>query len=267
MSVKRLWIVVLVSVATAAFSVAQPSTGRPDLRAEVQALRAELVPLGAPTTAPGGGDPDSFGRNVRYDGLVQTGSVTFASDCTPLPGDPPLGPDDRCVTLNAAPSPTSFDYADIGRLIIPGRSTHSLLCHWLTPIAIYAFENPLASTGTATFRLVPYVIVESEVLNDPSLINPVTGLPFNGSFEAGFAASYRDSRSLGPGETSVQQFSQSRVCIAGFLTETLLEGYGLTPAQVSAVFRHDITLRIGVRGSVTLLNYGSVIYGLRVVGD
>ncbi len=61
----------------------------------------------APTDAEVG-DANSFGRDVKWLGLLQSGSVSFQSDCTPAPGDPPPGPDDRCVTLNAAPAATSF---------------------------------------------------------------------------------------------------------------------------------------------------------------
>ncbi len=137
-----------------------------------------------------------------------------------------------------------------------------------TPILYYVFQN---STGTvqpnATLRLTPYVVIESEVLNDPALIDPMTGLPFNGKLETAFAASYRDSLSLAPGHFSTHQFSATRVCIQGFLSKGMLEAYGLTEAQATAVFRHDNVLRFGVRGEASMLAFGSAIYGLRIVGD
>jgi len=43
--------------------------------------------------------------------------------------------------------------------------------------------------------------------------------------------------------------------------------YGLTDAQATQVFRHDMTLRFGLRGSAKLIDASFVIYGLRVVGD
>jgi len=274
MSMKRSWIILgiclVICGATASVAVAQSKTDRAEFRAEVKAARAELITAApAPPAPAGGADTDSFGRNVQFDGLLQAGNVTFFADCTPLPGDPAPGPDDRCVVLNPAPTSTSFDLPDIGRLTVPGRSAHSLLCHWLTPIAFYNFQNP---TGVfqpnASFRLLPYVIVESDVLNDPALIDPTTGLPFNGKLESSFAATYQDSQSLDPGHSATRRFSETRVCIGGFLSKAnLMSTYGLTDAQATQVFRHDITLRFGLRGNVTLVNSGFVIYGLRVVGD
>jgi hypothetical protein len=222
----------------------------------------------APTDAEVG-DANSFGRNVKWLGLLQTGSVSFQSDCTPAPGDPPLGPDDRCVTLNAAPGATSFDLSDIGRITIPGKSSNSLLCHWLSPILFYQFNN---TTGVfqpnANFRLSPYIVVESPVLADPALINPLTGLPFGGSLETGFSATYSDSRSLDVNDRQTTRHSQSRTCIAGFLSKrNLIEGFGLTEAQAKELFKRDITLRFGVRGNAAMVSNALVLYGLRIVGD
>ncbi len=264
----RFWITVAVLGAAASPAVAQSATDRAEFRAEVKALRVAGA-QGPAAMAPGGADPDSFGRNVQFYGLMQSGTVSLQGDCTPAPGDPAPGPDDRCVVLNPAPAPTTFDLPDVGRLTIPGRSVHSVLCHWLTPIAYYGFQN---ATGVfqpnATFRLLPYVIVESSVLSDPALIDPTTGLPFNGQLETAFAATYQDSQSLDPGQSATRRFSETRVCIGGFLSKDLLtQTFGLTDAQATAVFRHDITLRFGLRGNAAMLNNGFVTYGLRVVGD
>jgi hypothetical protein len=266
MSTKQFWIGLAVCGATASVVTAQSATDRADVRREAKALRSELAERAAP---PGGLDSDSFGRSVKFDGLMQSGVVTLLDDCTPEPGEPPPGPDDRCVVLNPAPAATAFDFADIGRLTIPGRSANSLLCHWLSPIVFYSFQNP---TGVfqpnATFRLIPYVVVESEVLDDPALIDPTTGLPFGGQLETGFAATYSDAQSLDPGQRATRRFSLSRVCINGFLSKSaLMEVYGLTEAQAKQVFKRDMTLRFGLRGNAALVSGASVLYGLRVVGD
>jgi hypothetical protein len=270
MSIRYFWITLTVCGITASLAGAQSRIDRADFRGEVDALRAELsATAAAPKPAGGGADTDSFGRSVKFDGLMQSGTVTLLDDCTPVPGDPAPGPDDRCIVLNAPPAATAFDLPDIGRLTIPGQSAHSLLCHWLTPIAYYRFANP---TGVfqpnATFRLTPYVIVESEVLDDPTLIDPTTGLPFNGQLESGFSATYQDSQSLDTSDTAQRRFSETRVCIAGFLSKrALVENYGLTDAQATQVFKKDVTLRFGLRGSAALVSSGLVTYGLRVVGD
>lgn len=215
------------------------------------------------------GDVDSFGRNVKWLGLLQTGFVSWQSDCTPVPGDPPLGPDDRCVTLNAAPASTGFDLPDIGRVIIPGKSANTLLCHWLTPILSYTLRNDTGVfQGNAGLTLVPYAEIENEVLNDPTLIDPSTGLPFGGRLSTGFAASFQDSRSMQPNDRQTMRYNLSRTCIGGFLTRKLLvEGYGLSNEQAKEFFRRDITIKFGVRGNASLLSQARLSYGLRVVGD
>jgi hypothetical protein len=269
MSINRFWPILVVFCGITGVAVAQSGPDRDAFRADVKALRAELRATAmAKPPAPGGTDTDSFGRNVVFDGLLQSGRVSFQTDCTPDPASP-LGPDDRCVVPNPAPGSTSFDLPDLGRLTVSARSAHSLLCHWLTPIAYYRLENsdPVPEHD-ATFRLAPYVVVESLVLDDPSLIDPTTGLPFEGQLVASFAATYWEQRTLGPGQTFTRQFSETRVCIEGFVNKASLMGvYGLTEAQATAVFRNPITLRFGLRGSVALVTEASVPYGLRVVGD
>jgi len=273
MSMKRFSIFLAVVFVTAGFAVAQSPADRGDVRGDVRtdlkALSTELTATAMSLSpAPGGGDTDSFGRNVQFDGLVQSGYVYFQADCTPDPANP-LGPNDRCVTLNPAPGTTTFDLPDIGQLTIPGKSVHSLMCHWLTPLASYSFANP---TGVfqpnARFRLSPNVVVENPVLNDPSLIDPTTGLPFNGKLLTGFAATYQDAQSLDVNQSASRTFSETRVCIAGFISkQNLIQGYGLTDAQAKEFFKKDTTLHFGLRGNLALVDNGYVTYGLRVVGD
>jgi hypothetical protein len=270
MSMKSLMITVGVCSLTAGLAVAQPATDRSDLRgdfrAEAKALSTGLTATAmSPSPAPGGADTDSFGRNVQFDGLLQTGDVYFQADCSD-PTNPVLGPDDRCVVVPTAPA--TIDLPNIGRLTIPGKSAHSLLCHWLTPIAFYSFQNGTGSSANANFRLAPYVIVQSPVLSDPSLIDPTTTLPFNGQLQTAFAATYQDAQSLAPGQTATRRFSETRVCIGGFLSKQLLtQTYGLTDAQATQFFKKDITLQFGLQVSAAMVSSGYVIYGLRVVGD
>ncbi|HET7843980.1 MAG TPA: hypothetical protein VFL14_07505 [Xanthomonadales bacterium] len=241
---------------------------REDLRREADLLRTDVRAKAGPTDAEVG-DAESFGRNVKWLGLLQSGNVALLPDCTPAPGDPPLGPDDRCVTLNPAPAITNFDLPDIGRIKLPARASTSLLCHWLSPIAFYTLQNTTAAfQPNAQIRLQPYIVIENPVLADPSLIDPSTGLPFAGHLESSFAATYRDSMSMQPGDRQSRQWSESRTCIAGFISKkNLVEGYGLTDAQARNFFRSEMTLRFGLRGSATLVTNANVIYGLRVMGD
>ncbi len=232
-----------------------------------QAVTAAAGTMAKPTAAQVG-DADTFGRNVVYAGLISSGTVTMAADCTPVAGDPPPGPDDRCVTMNPAPAITTFDLPDIGRMWLPGKSSHNILCHWLSPIVIYSLYNGAGATANGRITLTPYLKIESEVLNDPTLIDPNTGLPYGGVLETGFAASYQSSHTLAAGERDTERFSESRVCIAGTISrQGLIEGYGFTDAQVDKFFKKPMTLKFGLRGSAALVDFASLIYGLRIMGD
>lgn len=213
------------------------------------------------------GDANSFGRNVRWAGLM-TADVSLAADCTPLPGDPPALPESRCVTLNAAPATTSFNFPDINRVTLPGKTAKSLLCHWWTPIISYTFNNPTAAPITATFRISPTLTVESPVLQDPSLIDSGTGLPFNGSLLTGMAASHFEQFTLAPGETRTWRDSTSRVCIGGALSKQNMVGsYGLTDALADEVFKKQMTVKLNLAGSVSGVADGQLYFGLRFVTD
>ncbi len=239
----------------------------------VRRTTASTSSAGASTMAAGPsvddvGDADTFGRNVVWAGLLQSGYITMSSDCTPVAGDPPPGVNDHCITINPGPVSTSFNFPDIGQINLPGKSSKNILCHWLSPIVNYSLYNGTGVPANGRITLTPYLTVVSEVLNDPSLIDPSTGAPFGGSLVTGFAASYQNAHSMAPGDRDTQRFSESRVCIAGTLSRRgLVEGYGLTDAQVTQIFKKPMTLRFGLRGSGSLVDYASITYGLRIMGD
>lgn len=233
-----------------------------------QAKTASASIMAAAPTAAAVGDADTFGHNVVWAGLISTGNISLSTDCTPVPGDPPLGPDDRCVTLNPAPAITTFNLPDIGRITLPGKSSRNILCHWLSPIVIYSLYNGTGVPANGRISLTPYLKIESEVLNDPTLLDPNTGLPYGGVLESGFAASYQSSHTLQPNERDTQRFSESRVCIAGTISrQGLIQGFGFSNAQVDKFFKKPMTLRFGLRGSATLVDFANMIYGLRIMGD
>jgi hypothetical protein len=239
----------------------KPSARELAARQEIRAAKIEATAAGTEV-----GDFDSFGRNVRYIGTLQSGTVSVQGDCTPDPSFPP-GPDDRCIPTNPAPGLTPINATDIGRVLIPGRSTHSIICHWQTPIVIFGFHNP---TGVfqddARFVVTPTYTIENEVLDDPALVDPATGLPFGGRFQVGLGGIRRE-RSLQPGESQVEREAGTRVCIGGIVSAQMLRGFGLSDAQVAEFFKKDTTITMGMTGQAKLVEFASIIYGVRFVGD
>ncbi len=212
------------------------------------------------------GDANSFGRNVKFVGMVQSGNLQIAPDCTPDPMFPP-GPNDHCFVPDANGF-ASFNLPAVGQVLIPGKSVKTLLCHWQTPFASFIYQNQLAvyqgnarATVTATYK------IENEVLSDPALIDPGTGLPFGGSFTTGLA-SISDTRGLQPGEFQNYSDNDTRVCNGGLISKrSLIEGYGLTEAQATQFFKKDTIITIGLVGSTRHVSDASVIIGTRFVGD
>jgi hypothetical protein len=208
------------------------------------------------------GDADSFGRNVTYLGLAQTLAVTLADDCSA--SDPTL---ERCIVNNPAPAPTSFDEADLAVMNLPAKATKSLICFGFTPFISVFWENSTAFPQTARFTASGVINIENEVLDDPALIDPGTGLPFGGVLQLGLST-WHNSHTIQPGETEDERSSQTRSCIAGIVSKrSLVENFGLTDAQATQFFKKPMTIRFGARGSAQMSILTSYFYGIRLYGD
>lgn len=226
-------------------------------------LIAATAVASPPPTAADVGDADSFGRNVRWLGSLDT-EIDLVADCSGLPSRT----QDRCVVRAAAPAQTTFAYTDLNRITLPANSANSLLCQWWTPIIMLTFSNPTAAPITARARWSPTLTVESSVLTDPSLIDPTTGAPFGGKLQTSPASSHNETFTLAPGESRTLRDSNSRVCIGGALTRKgLMENYGLTASKAEEIFRRQMTLRLNMTGAVAGVDQASLYFGLRFVGD
>lgn len=270
--------VLLLAVGVAAFvNAAQPA---PDAAARVDRLAADLLsnldpgsarsatpPVAgvAAVTVAEVGDAESFGRPVRWLGVAQA-QVVVDSACLP-PAEQPPGA--GCVQPAATPGAlTSFAFEDLARIELPRGASNSLLCHGFSPVLQVEYANPAATDATALLRYTPTLTIESPVLDDPSLINPQTGQPFDGSLVAGMSASEVINTPLRPGESRFEVSRDTASCIAGFLTRrSLVEAYGLTEAQARRFFRREMTVRMNVSGQFRDVAGANLIFGLRVTGD
>ena len=209
------------------------------------------------------GDVDSFGRSLVWLGVTQ-GNLDLSSSCPPDDGDPTT----NCVALNAASGPTSFDLDGIAHVTLPGKSANSLLCYWFSPVLSVQYANPGAASDVGMLAYSPTLTVESEVLDDPALIDPSTGVPFDGKLLTAMTASEHFEVPLAPGQQQFERTRDSAVCIAGLLSKrALVDTYGLSDAQATQVFKKPITIRLNVSGTVQYMDSGSLIFGLRIVGD
>jgi len=227
---------------------------------------AYAKPPGPGATPADSGDADSFGRPLKFIGLLTSGVQTFSNDCTPDPSAPP-GPDDHCVVVDPAVS-TPYTFNDVGRIIIPANAANSIICQWQTPSSIASFSNPTASTMfNAQFRVTTRYTLQNSVLNDPALIDPNTGLPFGGKITVSITTTAL-SRTLQPGEFGNDRDTSSRVCIGGLVSKrALVEGYGLTAAQATNFFKNDTAVTMDLTGSMRGVQFGQAFVSTRFVGD
>ena len=209
------------------------------------------------------GDVDSFGRNVKWLGLASA-FINLNATC---PVDP-ANPDELCQVLAPAPAFTAFNFQDAARLTLPGKSSHSLLCYWFSPVLNVGYSNFSATRVLARFRYTPTLTVENPVLNDPALIDPTTGAPFGGKLLTSMTSSERYEVPLEPGVSFSERTRDSAVCMAGLISQrSLIENYGLTEAQAKEFFKKPTTIRMNVSGSAQHVSFASLVFGLRVVGD
>lgn len=187
----------------------------------------------APPTVEEVGDPDSFGRDVIYLGNAQTANVALQEDCTPDPS----APTDRCVTLAAQPAPTSWNEDGLATLQLPADSTKSLICFALTPNVNFEFNNLTGvAQSNARFTARAVITIENEVLDDPTLIDPGTGLPYGGKMTLALST-WSESRSIAADEREQKLMFVSRHCIGGLVSKRSLVGSGLTETQAKQFFR------------------------------
>lgn len=209
------------------------------------------------------GDPDTFGKAVKWLGLVSI-NMTLTDNCSPVAGEPAL---ENCIELAPAPAPTPINAPDLASITLPGRSAETLLCHWQTPVVSYSLANTTGAPAQYAFRLTPTYRFESDVLDDPALINPATGLPFGGSLSTSLTSVNRFG-TLQDGEFEVQYESGTRMCIGGVLSQrSLVQQWGLTEAQARRFFRRPITIVMGLSGNTRLVDGASINFGTRFVGD
>lgn len=226
-------------------------------------ITAKLAPPMYPVTEAEVYDVDSFGRNVRWLGLTSA-FINVQSGCPK-----PTSPDEYCQELNpTVGAVTGFAFNDAARIVLPKYATNSILCYWFSPVLTYTWQNPTASRVTGRLYYSPTLTIENPVLADPSLIDPTTGMPYGGQLMTSMTSNERFQESLEPGVTLMERTRDSTVCMAGFLShKSLVQNYGLTPAQADDFFASPTTVRLNVSGSVQYVSTASFVFGLRVMGD
>jgi len=223
-------------------------------------------PTGQAVTAADVGEPDSFGKTALFLGIAQSGVVILDPACDPAEIGP-LGPDDHCITVAdpSVPVPaTTFN--DIARITTPGKSVSNIVYAISNNTVSYDMFNPGPTPTIGRISYIPTITLESEALNDPSLINPLTNLPFNGSFTTGIGGTYSTNKTLAVAASEFLTHSYTRANTSGF-SRSLFAGLNLPPAVVDQIYKKPITLRLNVRVSSQLVRAGTLLLTARFLGN
>jgi hypothetical protein len=175
--------------------------------------------------------------------------------------------DDQCFTLAPAPATTTFDAEDICRIKLPKKATRTIIYPALNFFINYQLEN---TTGVfqsqGLFAYTASLTIESDVLLDPSIIDPNTGLPANGKLVGQFTYVFRDDRSMDLSARQRQRETLVRVGNAG-INKAQLVGQGLSQSVVDDLFKSAMTIRMSITGSAKLVTDATITGNMRLFGD
>jgi hypothetical protein len=230
-------------------------------------LGASGLGRAAPPTADAVGDADSFGKKMVWIGFAQTGTVLLSNDCS-LANTGPLGPNDRCQVLVSGSN--TYSYPDLGSISLPGNSAGTFICHWASPGINYVLSYPTPTgpgSGPPLFRARATYRIESELLQDPSLINPMTHLPFDGGIDVTVPITFEKHQPAGTASDGRAVYG-TRACIGGLVTKaSLISDYGLTEQQAKKFFEKPLTIRVGVSGQARWVSEASIQISTRFTTD
>ncbi len=208
-------------------------------------------------------DTDANGRNMIHLGAANTGFIYMKSDCSEE-----LAAGLKCTIIQPAPAPTEFQHEDIVSIRIPARAANSMLCFDITPLIDVTFENttgnPVANalfSGRATLTL------KSPVLEDPSLVRPGNGEPYNGELRIP-TVQYSEQLKLDAGERNARSYHYTRSCGSASLSkQKLISIFGFDASQANSFFNNAITVELDASAIARHISYVHYDYHVRLYGD
>jgi len=190
-------------------------------------------------TQEGVGDVDSFGRASIHLGAKASEYFGTSGSCTP-----PLFPNPALCRIT--PSPMARLNVTLPNLVqfdLPARVANSQICFEITPIINATHQNATAVTVRSLLTATARLRFRSQVLTDPTIVNPATGLPYPNA-EVGVAPVFlNEQRWLPPGAVEFSYQEPTRRCSWQVLSkQRLVAEYGLTREQANLFFNQPITV-------------------------
>jgi hypothetical protein len=242
-----------------------------DIRKEMAAIRAEQKePVNALLSVADVGEPDSFGKGVKFLGTARTGVVYVYRSCDPavLLADLELtlGPDDRCIAHTVGTGTANGTFNDLGRITIPGRSADNTIYFIINRTIDNEFQNEFSNEIPTFFRFSPTLTIESSALNDPAAVDPTTGNPLNGVLTVSAFGTRIFNNSIQPGTFETSYDQSSAAASTGF-ARTYFAALGLPPHVINQLYRRPMTIKLGMKVSVRGVWFGQYGYSMRFTGN
>ncbi|GAB2508277.1 hypothetical protein [Lysobacter humi (ex Lee et al. 2017)] len=217
---------------------------------------------GTPSVGAEVGDPGSFGRSVRFLGAMFGQGITFSSNCGGVIGNT------ICVPVDATTGEGTASLPDFATQTLPAGSMQNLLCHWATPFTVATFNNRTGVNRRRHYvRLQATITLENPGLVLPHRTDPSTRAPLAGSISFGLPSSELAER-LDATESWSESLSFTRTCAGGFFSRSVLATqYGLSDAEIRAVYASPTQLRMKLDVATAGVSSGSATYLVRWVGD
>jgi hypothetical protein len=216
------------------------------------------------------GEPDSFGKNVKFFGTAATGVVYVYHSCDPTvlltELNLTLGADDRCLahTVGGATSTGTFD--DIGRITIPGRSADNVIYFITNNTVNNDIRNDFANGLPVFFRYTPRLTIESTALNDPLAVDPTTGVPLNGVLTVNIASTKIFNKTVSANDSEFYFDNYSSAATRGF-ARSYFADLGLPQSVINKLYNRPMTIKLGMRVSVRGVFFGQYLYSMRFTGN
>lgn len=216
------------------------------------------------------GEPDSFGRNVKFLGTAATGTVYVYRSCDPQilldELELVLGADDRCLAHTVGGAPSSATFNDLGRITLPGRSADNVIYFVLNNTVSHDFQNNFANGLFVSFSYIPRLTIESAALNDPAAVDPTTGQPLNGVLTVSAFGSKSFFKTLPANEFEFYDDRYSSAATRGF-ARSYFADLGLPQSVINNLYRQPLTIRLGMRVSARGVSLGQYFYAMRLTGN
>jgi hypothetical protein len=245
-------------------------TKRSFLRELTDIKKEQQSPINALLSAADVGDPDSFGKAVKFLGTAATGAVYVYHSCDAAillaEIEVVLGADDRCLVNTLGGGTVNMTYNDLGRITIPGRSVDNVVYFILNNTVSSESQNTFVNGLPVFSSYSPRLTIESAALNDPTALDPVTGMPLNGVLTVSAFGAKVFNKTVAPDDFEFVRDSYSSAATRGF-ARSYFADLGLPQTVINNLYRQPMTIRLGMRVAARNVSFGQYFYAMRLTGN